>query len=148
MEDLRWSFSMRVIRHIWKQLPAILLLLVFVSGWLTVPVSLLAPEPITCGMVCCEESGECCCFISRQAHQHEDGDEHDEAYLVAFQKSCSSDCATPPSFSNFASQQKTSTSPLRIEALAQHPLPPHQLPQPQRSDLSRKSAPRAPPVFS
>jgi hypothetical protein len=139
---------MRVIRPIWKQLPAILLLLVFVSGWLTVPASLLAPEPITCGMVCCEESGECCCFISRQAHRHEEGDEHDETQLVAFQKGCSSECAVAPSHSPLTFQHKSSAAPLRTEAVAQNKLPAHQLPPTQRSELSRKSAPRAPPVFS
>jgi hypothetical protein len=139
---------MRTLRHIKKQAPAIVLLLLFVSGWLTIPVLLTVPEPITCGMVCCEESGECCCFISRQAHQHEVGDEHDEAQLATFQKGCSSDCAVAPSPSPLTFHHKSFSSLLRTESLAQNQLPAYQLSQKDRSELSRKSAPRAPPVFS
>jgi hypothetical protein len=135
-------------RHILKRLPALVLLLILLSGWLAQPLTLAAPEPITCGMVCCEESGECCCFLSRQAHEHEEGDEHDEAQFVAFQKGCAPDCATPPSSSQLTFQQKSSSSLLRLETVAQDQLPSHQLPPTQRSELSRKSAPRAPPVFS
>lgn len=137
---------MRTARHILKQFPAIALLLLFVSGWLAAPLSLALPEPITCGMVCCEESGECCCFLSRQAHQHSESD--DEAQFIAFRKSCPANWATPPSFSNHTFPQKLLPSLLRLELGAQAELPTRQTLHPIRLELCRKSAPRGPPIFS
>jgi len=139
---------MQVLRHIWKQAPALILLLLFLSGWLIVPLTLAAPEPITCGMVCCEESGECCCFVSRQAHYHDDGDTDEESRLIAFRQGCQSNCTTPPSVSSHTFQPKTLPSLLRLELIApDEPFAP-QWHKPDQLELGRNSAPRAPPIFS
>lgn len=138
----------RAFRQLWKRLPAIALLLLFIGDWLTVPLSLVSPEPITCGMECCEESGECCCFLSRQAMTHEEGDTEQEAQLASFQKGCQSNCASPPSFSTHALAQKKLPSLLRLELIAHNEPHTHQASNRSRLELCRKSAPRAPPIFS
>ncbi|MBS1808334.1 MAG: hypothetical protein JST84_09095 [Acidobacteria bacterium] len=136
-------------QHIWKHLPAIALLLLFIGGWLSVPVSLVMPAPITCGMECCEDSGECCCFLSRRAiAQDENGSSEQSSQLVSWQKSCPSNCAAPPSFGNHSLAQKNLPSLLRLELMARDERLSHQEETPGRLELCHKSAPRAPPVFS
>jgi hypothetical protein len=139
---------MRVIRHIWKQAPAIALLLLMVGGWLAVPVSLLVPEPITCGMMCCEESGECCCFISRQEHQHEASQNNQDAQLLAWRKECPSPCATQPSHSLQLFTSKALPQVVWHIWADEADRLTHRTPRRHRFTLNRASAPRAPPLLS
>lgn len=136
---------MSVLHYMRKHGAALALLLILLGGWLAVPVSWAMPEPITCGMVCCEESGECCCFLARQAHQHEDGDGEDDARLLAFRKSCPSDCATPSVSRNVVQDVKPLASLLRWDWNARDELPVLQTIYPLRLVQYRRAAPRAPP---
>jgi hypothetical protein len=74
----------KTIRQAVERLPAVVLLLIFVSSWSAVPARLMLPDPVTCGMSCCLDNGACCCFEMRTAarlgipdagaHQHHDED--------------------------------------------------------------------------
>ena len=136
---------MRILRHIWKQAPVIALLLLFFGGWLTVPLALVLPEPVTCGMECCEESGECCCFLMRQALRPEGDETDNEPQLVALGKSCELNCATPPTSNNLSFAQKTLLPSVRGEISGQDERLIHQPINPLSLVLCRRSSPRAPP---
>ena len=136
---------MRISSFKLKQASALALLLLFVSGWLAVPVTIAHPEPITCGMTCCEEEGVCCCFLSRQAHQHEDDDSEQEARLLAFRKGCSSDCATLSISRNVVQDLKPLAPLWRWDGATRELLPVQQTSYPLGLVPYRRAAPRAPP---
>jgi len=138
---------MASLHYIRKNAPTLALLLIFLGGWLAVQVSFAMPEPITCGMICCEESGECCCFLSRQEHQHEESDADEGASFQAFQKRCPSNCATQPAANNHTFYQQHSFL-FRIKLAPLLDLPARQILHPMQWDFIGQSAPRAPPIFS
>jgi hypothetical protein len=41
--------------------------LLFFAGWAAIPVKLTLPQPVTCGMECCEKSGVCYCSMRHSA---------------------------------------------------------------------------------
>ena len=61
---------MKTFRSTFKQLPALLMLLLFCGGWAAVPLRLALPEPVECTKTCCLDSGECCCLLAAE-HAHE-----------------------------------------------------------------------------
>lgn len=136
---------MSLLHYMRKHGSALALLLILLGGWLSVPVSWAMPEPVTCGMVCCEESGECCCFLSRQAHQHEDDDSDQEETLLAFRKGCSSDCAALSISRNVVQDLKPLASLWRWNGKARDSMPVQQTIYPLRLVPYRRAAPRAPP---
>lgn len=140
------SHLMQALRHIWKHASAIALLCLFISGTLATPVSLVLPEPVTCGMECCEDSGECCCFISRQMQAHLEGDAGDEPQLAAASKGCESNCATPPSSSNLSLAQKAIPTIVCLTLIGKDEGLAHQTAHLRSLILCRRSAPRAPPA--
>jgi hypothetical protein len=83
---------------------ATFVLLALLFGALTPAVKLVLPEPITCGMACCLESGECCCLTQFDG-EHRDGHEAvghaEEAVLkqAALTSGCLPNCATAPAAS-------------------------------------------------
>ena len=109
----------KTIRQAVKRLPAVALLLIFVSSWSAVPARLMLPDPVTCGMSCCLDNGACCCFEMRTAARlgipdtgaHNHGDEDvaaterasspDEAptgtLAATLTSSCPPQCAKLPS---------------------------------------------------
>jgi hypothetical protein len=121
--------------------------LVFVLGWMAPAITLVSPEPITCGMSCCEESGTCCCFAKRRAHSHADGEEDHTPQITTIGSKCQQDCATLVSFSKQRLNHKA------VQIFIQHSLtesethPFHQKIPAVQSGLSLESAPRAPPFF-
>lgn len=126
---------------------ATFVLLVLLLGALAPAARLLLPAPVTCGMACCLESGECCC-LARFEGAH--ADEHDVATVLKqaeLTKGCAPNCATSPVTSssflpkaeractfNFArvfSSQRPHEQPRRL--LAHFPL--------------NAASPRAPPLL-
>lgn len=73
--------------------------IVLALGLLLPTVKLLLPEPTTCGMACCLESGECCC-LARWALTDEHGHEEQTiSSLTEWRNGCLPNCAAGPSAS-------------------------------------------------
>lgn len=68
-------------------------------GLLLPTVKLLLPEPVTCGMACCLDSGECCCLVAwSEADEHG----HEELTIssqMEMRNGCPPNCAAAPSAS-------------------------------------------------
>ncbi|MGH9839433.1 MAG: hypothetical protein ACREEM_11690 [Blastocatellia bacterium] len=87
------------------------LLLLFLSGWLAMPVRFAMPEPPSCTMECCLTQGYCSCKMSKTAsargegHDHPEGEEAsgeegmrpDEMAAVTINAPCPQRCAQVPS---------------------------------------------------
>ena len=76
------------------RLQALVLLLVLLAGGIAAPVSSAAIAHVSCGMECCQESGECCCLALRLAINDIDVGSADDLRIEAWQKQCGSNCAT------------------------------------------------------
>jgi hypothetical protein len=57
----------RFLRKHQFHLRALSAVLLFFASWVAIPVRLTLPEPVTCGMKCCEESGVCYCSMQHSA---------------------------------------------------------------------------------
>jgi hypothetical protein len=65
-------------------------------------IRVLLPEPVTCGMECCLDAGECCC-PTRLSDSHDEHHEQDPApslRLAEHTPQCPANCAAPPSASS------------------------------------------------
>lgn len=115
-KDLMSSIHSRiwsVIRQLKPNLPAALLLMVFSAGWISGPLAAVVRPPVECGMDCCVESGECCCFMERQMLREMTDQDADSIPLIGGQqKRCQTDCAVQPSGSSQLSIQQTLPKPL------------------------------------
>jgi hypothetical protein len=73
----------RFLRKHQFHLRALSAVLLFFAGWVAIPVKLMLPSPVTCGMECCEKSGVCYCSMrhsassSRKAAGHDHHDHSD-----------------------------------------------------------------------
>jgi hypothetical protein len=88
--------------------------LLFFAGWVAIPVKLTLPQPVTCGMECCEKSGVCYCSMRHSAsssgkasghHDHSgveglryavDGSQPVKMAKVTISSSCPVQCAQVP----------------------------------------------------
>jgi hypothetical protein len=90
--------------------------LLFFAAWAATPVKLALPQPVTCGMECCQKSGVCYCSMrhfassSRKAAGHDHHDHSDAERLhyavegaqavemakVTIASSCPVQCAQVP----------------------------------------------------
>lgn len=68
-------------------------------GLLVPTVKLLAPEPVTCGMACCLDSGECCCMTRWTEEDERDHEEPTIASRSELIRGCPPNCAITPSAS-------------------------------------------------
>lgn len=83
----------------WRALGALILLL---TSIFTPSIKSFLPEPVSCGMACCEASGVCYC----QSHHTDEGDEDETAtqsdtrtassYKASISQSCPAQCAQVP----------------------------------------------------
>lgn len=80
---------MKNIHFSFRHMPALLALLLFCGGWVTVPLRLALPEPMECEKACCLDSGECCCLLAFE-DQH---DEHAPPAFKRFRSECADGCA-------------------------------------------------------
>ena len=71
----------------WRALGVLILLLTSV---LTPSIKSFLPEPVTCGMACCETSGVCYC----QSHHTDDGDETPQTAVQSDTRTASSSKAS------------------------------------------------------
>jgi hypothetical protein len=102
--------------------------LLFFAAWAATPVKLALPQPVTCGMECCEKSGVCYCSMRHSAsssgkaaahdHGHSDaeglhyavdGSQPIKMAKVTIASSCPVQCAQVP-----AGFQKIPIAPARI----------------------------------
>jgi hypothetical protein len=73
-------------------------MLLLLVGAIAPAARLWAPEPVTCGMACCEESGVCYCRHKHAGESETAGADTDTAKLTAviISSSCQSQCAKLP----------------------------------------------------
>jgi hypothetical protein len=103
----------RFLRKHQLHLRALCAVLLFIAGWVAIPVTLALPAPVTCGMKCCEESGVCYCSMRHSAsssgkaagHNHSDveglhhaidGSQPFKMAKVSIGSSCPIQCAQVP----------------------------------------------------
>ncbi len=114
-------------RNCGRELRAICAAFIFTAGWAAVPVEHLLPEPVTCGMACCLESGVCYCSSRSHARSKEETHRHSEdkastadpddslaTEITAVSSSCPAQCAEVPT----GFQKKTSLVKERISECA------------------------------
>jgi hypothetical protein len=146
------------------KLRAALALLLLLCGGFAPTVKLLLPEPITCGMSCCETSGVCCCAVARPASFFNWAEEHDHAESEAapgdvdppleiqaansIRTSCPPQCAQLPAGfakSAIAKSRAPQWTPAIITARLIYAGLPHFVPG---GLTNESSAPRAPPALA
>lgn len=146
------NFMLRNKHTIQSQARALFLLLILLSGWVAVPVAAAMPKPVTCGMVCCEESGVCYC-----AHpQAENSQVHTTTPTAGAQTarteitrknvSCGEKCASLAASNLSFSVAYPVTPCLQPLPDGLVPLPTSEAPAIQSLLVSGDCAPRAPPV--
>jgi hypothetical protein len=69
----------RFLRKQQLHLRALCAALFFFAAWIAIPVKLALPEPVTCGMKCCEESGVCYCSMRHSASSSHKAAGHDHS---------------------------------------------------------------------
>jgi hypothetical protein len=72
----------RFLRKHQLHLRALCAVVLFFASWVAIPVKLALPEPVTCGMKCCEDSGVCYCIMRHSAsssHKAAGADRHDHS---------------------------------------------------------------------
>jgi hypothetical protein len=67
----------RFLRKHQMHLRALSVALLFLAGWATIPAKLTLPQPVTCGMECCEKSGVCYCSMRHSASSSSKAAGHD-----------------------------------------------------------------------
>jgi hypothetical protein len=119
----------RFLRKHQLHLRALSAALLFLAGWAAIPAKLTLPQPVTCGMECCEKSGVCYCSMRHSAsssgkaagHDHHghsdaeglpyavDGSQPVKMAKVTLASACPVQCAQVP-----AGFQKTPITTARI----------------------------------
>lgn len=118
----------------------LLLLLLLISGWGAVPVALALPDPVTCGMICCEDTGVCYCTHP----QHEAPSS--ETQLSRISRGCTERCASIAAISLKFSAARPALPLLQFVPDGLALLPESDAPAIQTRLLSCDRSPRAPPV--
>jgi hypothetical protein len=131
---------MRFNPNILSRVRALFLLLLLVSGWGTVPVALAVPDPVTCGMICCEDAGVCYCTHP----QHEAPSS--ETQLSRISRECAERCASVAAVSIKFSAARPGLPQLQLLPGSITALPESDAPTIQTLLLGCDRSPRAPPV--
>lgn len=132
---------MRFTPNILSRARAVFLLLLLVSGWGAVPLALAMPKPVTCGMICCEESGVCYCN-----HPHQETAPASGPQLSRLSRGCAERCASVAAVSMQSSAACPSLLLLQHLTDSPAPLPERDAPATQHLLLGCDRSPRAPPV--
>ena len=134
-------------RQLRLNLPALMLLLVFSAGWVSGPLAAVVRPPVECGMDCCVESGECCCFMERQMLREMTEQDADSVPLIgAQQRHCQSNCAVQPSGSSQLSIQQPLPKSFVPADDYDYTRLTHEKVEVNSRFVSRNSSPRAPPL--
>ncbi|MBI1760990.1 MAG: hypothetical protein HYR56_06080 [Acidobacteria bacterium] len=126
--------------NILSRVRALFLLLMLVSGWGAVPLALVMPEPVTCGMICCEDAGVCYC-----THPHHAAPSS-ETQISRSSRDCVERCASVAPVSIKFSAARPGSPLLQLLTGGLTPLPESDAPTIQTRLLTCDRAPRAPPV--
>jgi hypothetical protein len=111
------------------------------------------PEPVTCGMVCCEESGVCYCQTHHTGHSDATGESEPAGAQVAklnggsIDRSCPAQCAQLPA--GFQKHSIARAQPLRltfVAGVARRPFNHTSFLTPDTLTIEAH-APRAPPII-
>lgn len=130
-----------------SQARALFLLLVLLSGWVAVPVAAAIPKPVTCGMVCCEESGVCYCTHSQEEHsQTQTAAQPAGSEITRRNVSCGEKCASLAASNLNFSVAHPVTPRIQPQPDGQVALPTGEALTIQSLLLSGDCAPRAPPI--
>lgn len=95
MSNMLWTIGSRF--------RALGLLVALLLSWGALPASLILGDASGCSMSCCEEEGECCCFIALRELDGQQGDRPATALSTQLRTPCSQNCATPVPSYQFAS---------------------------------------------
>lgn len=106
MSDEKWKMSLPALdqmhfprlQFILRRRTAVALLILLFSA-IAPALRPFAPDPVTCGMACCEESGVCCCLAARNHDSHEGHDEESAITTAELIRGCHSNCGLAPSSS-------------------------------------------------
>jgi hypothetical protein len=135
------------------RLRAALVMLMLLFGAIAPSARMWLPEPVTCGMVCCEESGVCYCQTHHTGHSEATGESEPAGSQVAklnkvsIGRSCPAQCAQLPA--GFQKHSLTRAQSLRLAFVAGLACRPFN----HTSFLARDTltveahAPRAPPII-
>ncbi len=125
-------------------------LMILFLGALAPALSSFAPEPVTCGMACCEESGVCCCLLregedSPAGHRHEEEPALTAAVLT---RGCTPNCGLAPT--PFPGIDSSADPTDCRTAIGRAPLSPQSdgAAHAPSSIAFASRSPRAPPAFS
>lgn len=77
-----------------SRIRALGLLVALLLSWGALPASLILGDASGCSMDCCEEEGECCCFIALRDLDKQQGDGPVTALSAQLRAPCSQNCAT------------------------------------------------------
>jgi hypothetical protein len=135
------------------RLRAALAMLMLLFGAIAPSARMWLPEPVTCGMVCCEKRGACYCQTHHTGHSEATGESEPVGTLVAklhevsIGRSCPTQCAQLPA--GFQKDSITRAQPLRlafVAGVARRPF--NHTPFLARYTLMAEAhAPRAPPYI-
>jgi hypothetical protein len=135
------------------RLQAALAMLMLLFGAIAPSARMWLPEPVTCGMVCCEERGVCYCQTHHTGHSEAAGESEPVGAQVAqlnevsLGRSCPPQCAQLPA--GFQKHSIASAQPLRlafVAGVARRPF--NHTPFLARDTLMVEAhAPRAPPII-
>jgi hypothetical protein len=135
------------------RLRAALAMLMLLSGAIAPSARIWLPEPVTCGMVCCEESGVCYCPTHHTGHSEATGESEPagshapKLNKVSIGRPCPAQCAQFPA--GFQKHSIARAQPLRfalVAGVARRPF--NHTPVLARDTLTVEAhAPRAPPII-
>jgi hypothetical protein len=133
--------------QIGANLPQLCLTLIFLSGWLAAPASLMAPKPVTCEMAHCQEEGYCCCATARISRLQSLPESEKPHQLFKANKGCSSCCALPPSAGSQLKQKTVASSQPDAEPAEEPALCRDRSPVIASQLFYQDPSPRAPPTL-
>ncbi|MDX2032989.1 MAG: hypothetical protein SF339_20095 [Blastocatellia bacterium] len=124
--------------------------MILLIGAIAPALRTLAPEPLTCGMACCEESGVCCCLM-RKGEDSPAGHHHDEEPAVTatvMTQGCMPNCGLAPSpFPGVDSRADRPGGELALRRVLL-PSPMERAPRAPSSIAFASCSPRAPPALN
>ncbi len=97
-----WHAKWKVLHKQKQRVRTIAIGLTLLFALLTPSLRFVLSEPLTCGMECCLESGECCCLVRLKSEHFSEDEDHEEAPIInqaTLAKDCSQNCAAPSSYS-------------------------------------------------
>lgn len=133
---------MRFNPNILSRARALFLLLLLISGWGAVPLALAVPDPVTCGMICCEDAGVCYCTHPQHTASNS------ETQISRISRGCSEHFTSVAATSIKFSATRPVTPLLQLVPDSPAPLPANDALAIHTLLLSCDRSPRAPPVHA